>query len=81
MMFSITLGVVQPLRRVRFCQLTCAIKCHFLPVAPGPALDVLGVDVSADTEFILLDLDLLLLALCAVASSAVGRGGLCNGVS
>lgn len=58
-----------------------AIEGYFVPVAPGPGLDPLVIDPSSDSEFMLLDLDLLILALCITALSTVARRGFCIGVS
>lgn len=57
------------------------IEWQFLPVTPGPTLDFLVVDPRADAEFMLLDLDLLMLALCIGALSAVTGGAFCDVVS
>lgn len=50
-------------------------------MAPGPALESLGVDPGADTKFMLLDLDLVMLAFSIAALSAAAGGAFCNGIS
>lgn len=73
-MFSITLGVVQPLKSVRVSYTRCVIWLQLLPVAPLPGLEAFSIDPGANAKFILLDLDLVILAFFVGATSTVAGG-------
>lgn len=48
------------------------------PVAPGPALIILGLDPGAEADFALGDLDLVVFAFFVRTTSTVVRGNLCR---
>lgn len=71
-------GVVQPLEEINSWILERHGYFRNSPVAPAPALKVVGLDPGPDTDFALRNFDTLILAFLVFATSPIVRGNLCR---